>query len=183
MAIRGDSFSSAAEVLAYTRHLLDGQSTFNSTTRPTLTELEKFIDRTSGVLNIAFSEAGFTPSNIYGNSTAKLMADDWVTLRAAQYTELTQRGTGFGELEGSRLQDLGLYQDAVNFAKSVSLGLKRLGITVTDNASDGLTFTAFDKHSQRADPDNTSLEQPKFRRGMFDSPGTVQDGATGEDED
>jgi hypothetical protein len=55
MAIRGDSYSSTGEVKAFTRHLLNGQSNFNSTTRPTVTELEKFIDRASGVLNLAAS--------------------------------------------------------------------------------------------------------------------------------
>jgi len=65
MAIRADSFSSTSEVKAFTRHLLDGQSAFNSTTRPTATELEKFIDRASGVLNVAIARAGFTPSTGY----------------------------------------------------------------------------------------------------------------------
>ena len=45
MTLRLDSYASVAEVTAFTRHLLDGQSAFNSTTRPTVTELEKFIDR------------------------------------------------------------------------------------------------------------------------------------------
>ena len=33
MTLRGDSYGTVAEVTAYTRHLLDGQSAFNSTTR------------------------------------------------------------------------------------------------------------------------------------------------------
>ena len=102
MAIRADSFSSTSEVTAYTRHLLDGQSSFNSTTRPTVTEMEKFIDRASGILNVAISNEGFTPSDVYGNSTAKLACDDWVTQKAVMYTELTQRGTGYSVEEGSR---------------------------------------------------------------------------------
>ena len=32
MTIRADSYSTTSEVKAFTRHLLDGQSTFNSTT-------------------------------------------------------------------------------------------------------------------------------------------------------
>src|SRR5512145_2945202 len=102
MAIRADSYSSTSEVKAFTRHLLDGQSAFNSTTRPTGTELEKFIDRASGVLNLALGGGGFAPSSVIANSTAKLACDDWVTSRAAEYVELTQRGTGYSDAEGSR---------------------------------------------------------------------------------
>ena len=172
MAIRADSYGSVAEVLAFTRHLLDGQSTFNSTTRPTLTEAEKFIDRASGALNTALSGGGFaTPVT---NSTAVLTLADWVVDRATIYTELTQRGTGFSGLEQSRIGDfLNLHAQAAEFVDSIALGLTYLGVTKTHAMHEGLTFTGFDKHSQRADPDNTNLEQPKFRRGLFDVPGTT----------
>lgn len=176
MAIRGDSFSSVAEVTAYVRHLLDGQSAFNSTTLPTLTEVEKFIDRASGVLNTAISATGFAPSVIYANSTAKLPCDDWVTIRAAQMVELTKIATGWSEAEGSRLVNLGsLQQDAADFAKMMSQGWKFLGLTVQRPSHLGLAFTAIDASDQRSDPDNGDREQPKFTRGLFDNPDTNGD--------
>jgi len=170
MAIRGDSFGTVNEVTAYARHLLDGQSAFNSTTRPTLTEVEKFIDRASGVLNSAISGAGFAPSAIYANSTAKLACDDWVVSQATQYVELTQRGKGFTAAEGDRGGAFaGLYKGAAGFAKMYALPWKRLGVAVTDPAHLGLEFTASAERSQRADPSDSTLEQPKFRRGLFDN--------------
>ena len=168
MAIRSDSFSSVSEVVGFTRHLLDGQSSFNSTTRPTLTELEKFIDRASGVLNVALSASGFTPSNVYNNSTAKLACDDWVTQRAAKYTELTQRGTGYSADEGSRTAAFSP-EEAREFVSQMATGFINLGVPQAITMSDGLYFTGIDAQADRSDPNDASKAQPLFRRGMFDN--------------
>jgi len=172
MAIRADSYSSAEEVLPLTRYIMRGETTFNSTTRPTLTEVEKFVDRVSGVLNNALAGAGFaTPFNTTtANSTAVLSCDDWVTAEAASWVELTQPGTGLNELEGSRAGTFrGLHDRAMEFVKANKLGWKRQGVTVTYADSDGLQYTGLKKRSQRADVTDTTLEQPKFRRGLFDN--------------
>jgi hypothetical protein len=169
MTIRGDSFSSAAEVTAYTRHLLEGQSAFNSTTRPTVTELEKFIDRASGILNVAIASAGFSPSSVYANSTAKLACDDFVTMKAAKYVEMTQRGTGYSDADGSRLAAFEMKQSARQFIEEMALGFKRLGIGQNYRMGEGLQFTGATAQTDRADPDDTSLEQPKFKRGQWDN--------------
>ncbi len=171
MAIRGDSFSSAVEVTAYTKHLLDGQSAFNSTTRPTATELEKFIDRASGVLNVALAGEGFAPSAVYANSTAKLSCDDWVTMKATKYVELTQRGTGYNTEEGSRTAAFSMTEDAQEFADVNAIGFIQLSITQGTKLSDGLAFTGLDKQSNRADRTDTSLEQPYAERDQFDNNG------------
>lgn len=168
MAIRGDSYSSVAEVTAYTRHLLDGEAAFNDVTRPSLTEVEKFIDRASGVLNMAIWQAGFNPTNVRANSTAKLPCDDWVTNQAAKYVELTQRGTGWSDEQGSRLAGFN-QASAYDYVMDYALGWKRLGITVTDPVHQGLTFTALEPYDDRADPDDTGLEQPHFRRAQWDN--------------
>jgi hypothetical protein len=171
MAIRTDSYSSVDDVTALTRHLLDGADGFGGDTRPTLDEVESFIDEASGTLNMAFRSAGFDPADVRANSTAKLPADAWVRGMAATVVELTQRGAGWNDDENTRTGFLaGLYGDAMELVERMQKGLKREGITVTDPAHQGLTYTAFDKHSQRSDPDSTTLEQPQFRRGQFDSP-------------
>ena len=171
MALRADSFSSTGEVKAFTRHLLAGQANFNSTTRPTLTDLEHFIDRASGVLNVALSQAGFKSADFRANSTAKLIGDDWVTNQAVKYTELTQRGTGYSEQDGSRIGAFnGLYKAAANFIDQNKLGLQRIGVTQTYKLSDGLQFTGLDAKSMRSDPQDDSLAQPDFVRNQFDVP-------------
>jgi len=171
MAIRADSYSTLAEVTAFTRHLLGGASAFDSTTRPTVTDVEKFLDRASGVLNNALLAAGFPPSAVIANTTSKLACDDWVTMRAADYVELTQRGTGYSEQDGGRINAFrSLYGDATKFVKGLRPGLVEAGITQSKRMGDGLQFTGLDAQSQRADRDDATLEQPLFTRRLFDEP-------------
>src|SRR5689334_17751833 len=153
MPIRADSYSSTGEVTAFARHLLDGQSGFNSTTRPSGTELVVFIDRASGVLNMSLAQRGFLPAAVHSNSTAKLMCDDWVTMQSVKYVELTQRGTGYSDQEGSRIGAFnGLYKSADDFVERNKLGLQRIGVTQAFKLSDGLQFTGLDAPANRADP-------------------------------
>lgn len=170
MTIRADSFASVAEVTAFTRHLIAGQSAYNSTTRPTLTEVEKMIDRASGVLNSALAMTGFSPSAVYANSTAKLSCDDWVAQEAAKQVEMTQRGVGYSAEEGSRTAAFNQgRKSAADFVASQKLGFIRLGIAQTYKISDGLQFTGLDAQNIRTDPDDSALEQPKFVRAQWDN--------------
>jgi hypothetical protein len=171
MTIRSDTYSSVAEITAYTRHLLDGQASYNSTTRPTLAEVEATLNRISGVLNLAISGGGYSPSAILANSTAKLACDDWVTVMTAQHVELTQRGTGYSEAEGSRVGGFrSLYPSAADFVKSKSVGFVNLGITPARRLSGGLAYTGMTAQADRADPSDSTLEQPLFERRKFDNP-------------
>ena len=168
MAIRSDSFSSVDEVKGYTRHLLDGHSTFDTSTRPTLTEVEKFIDRSSALLNVALAAAGFQPSTIYANAVAKLACDDWVTTRAVKYVELTQRGTGYNADEGSRTA--AFENDTAAFIDMMTEGFVNLGIEQGySSTAAGLQFTAMETQSTRADRSDTTKEQPLFNRKEFDN--------------
>jgi len=168
MTLRSDSFSSVAEVVAYTHHLLDGQSTFNTVTRPTVSELEKFIDRASALLNVAIAAEGFLPASVYGNAVAKLACDDWVTMLATKYVELTQRGTGYSDAEGSRVAAFTL-KSARELIAEMALGFKRLSIAQNNRVSSGLQFTGLTIQSDRSDPDDETLEQPKFERGQWNN--------------
>jgi hypothetical protein len=182
MTLRADSYGSTGEVKAFTRHLLDGQTAFNSTTRPTATELEKFIDRASGVLNLSAAQVGFTSAALHANSTAKLACDDWVTAQAAMYVEITQRGTGYGDGEGSRTYYFkGLYGRAEEFCKENKLGFQRLGVSQAYKLSDGLQFTGLAAPENRSDPTDSSLAQPNFTRNQFEFPkSNTENGAQNE---
>lgn len=174
MAIRADSYSSTSEVKAVVRYLLDGQPGFNSTTIPTGGELEKFIDRASGVLNLALASVGFNASDLRANSTAKLSLDDWVTAQSATWAEVTQRGMGSSNGEGNRVFTFqGLTKRAMQFAQENELGFKRLGVHVASPDHQGLAFTGLTKSGLRTDPSNTGLEQPFARRNQFDDPQTL----------
>ena len=167
MAIRADSYGSVNEVRAYTRHMLDGDQNFGANTRPSLPDVEKFIDRASGLLNVALNIEGLTTP--VTNSTALMACDDWVVNHSAAFVEMTQRGAGYDGTENTRPGSfLKLNQSAAEFAKTNALGFKRLGVGVSHKMSDGLQFTALDVASERSDPDDTTKAQPKFSRGLFD---------------
>ena len=74
----------------------------------------------------------------------------------------------------------GLHKMAFDWAKDMSLAWMREGVTVADPVSQGLAYTALDKHSERSDPDDTTREQPKFRRGLFDNPSLYRDNSSNE---
>lgn len=170
MAIRADSYGSVADVTAYTRHLLDGEAAFGTTTRPRLTEVEGFIDRASGLINACILGAGFTPATVSANSTAKLPLDDWVVTKAARMVELTKISGGYDASEGSRLAGFDtMMKEACEYVNTLVPGWKELGLTVSKATSEGLDFTAYEPHADRSDPDNTGLEQPLFRRHKWDN--------------
>jgi hypothetical protein len=167
MAIRADSYGSVSEVQAYTRPLLDGQLGYNSTTRPSITEVEKFIDRASGVLNTAIAGAGLQSPIL--NSTAKLACDDWVVARATEYVELTQRGAGANDGENNRPAGFrNLFTSASKFVGEMRLGWVRMGVGQGHRMSEGLAYGGLDAQGQRTDPEDSTLEQPLFRRRLFD---------------
>lgn len=165
MTIRVDSYGSVAEVMALTRHLLDGAAQFSAQTRPTLTEVEGFIDRWSAALNVALINREVTTP--VSNAVVKLVCDQWVIRQAAAEVELTQRGAGFSEAEDSRAQALRPGRlDTV--ADSIAAALLQLGVTTQGRASSGLTFTGLPAQGERPDSDNADYEQPLFSRRQFD---------------
>lgn len=171
MAIRGDSFGDADEVAAYCRWLLGGAPAFDTSTKPTLAQVESMMDNVSGQINIAIRACGFTPSDVYANSTAKLAIDGWVNAAIAERVELTYPGTGFNDGQNTRTAGFrNLYKQANEFIEDICKGLKHSGIAVNKASSNGLAFTALNKRSERSDPTDTSREQPMFRRRLFDNP-------------
>ena len=122
------------------------------------------------MLNVAIAAEGFTSATVRANSTAKLPCDDWVTMKAAKYVELTQRGTGYSDGEGSRIAAFdNMNKDAREFIHDMALGFKELGISQKSRVSDGLQYTGETVQEDRTDPDDTTLEQPKYKRGQWDN--------------
>jgi len=165
MAIRSDSYSSVDEVRGFTRHVLDGHTTFDALTRPTITEVEKFIDRASALLNVALSTAGFSPSAVYGNAVSKLACDDWVTQQAVKYVHYTQRNTNIFSDKPETFQ----MDSAAEFVALMAQGLVNLGVAQANPKGDGLTFTGLDAQDLRSDPTDSTKEQPLFIRKAFDN--------------
>lgn len=94
MAIAASSYGSVAEVLAYTRHLLtDGNPTFTADTRPSLSEVERFLDRRSAILNACLAENGYTVPVSTPQAARDILAH-FAVQGAAADAELTARSAG-----------------------------------------------------------------------------------------
>lgn len=166
MALADNSYGSVAEVEALTRVYMAGELGFNGETHPTLTEVEKFIDRCSGVLNLALANAGFTIPVVQAD--AALACDNWVVTMAAEYVEVSQPYAGLEENPRSGVFAR-LEEKATLFVQMNQAGFGALGVGQATPDSNAIVFTGEQVQSERADPTNSSLEQPKFRRGQFDS--------------
>lgn len=165
MALAANSYGSIAEVEALVRHLLDGDLEFNQETTPTKLETEAIINRVSGVLNTALAANGF--SIPLSNAISVLACAEWVIKWSIIELRHAYPHLGISEEEDQPSGDI--FQAAYDFVRLNAPAFKNLEETVDDETSEGLTFTALNKHSERSDPDNTAYEQPMFRRRLFDA--------------
>jgi hypothetical protein len=160
------AYGTVAEVQALTRHLLTG-GVFDEISRPTIGEVEIFINYASAQLNGALAGAGFTVP--VTQSTVLYELDAWVVAKAAMYVELTQPGAGYSDDQTSRTAVFErLAQMASEYVAMNANGWQELGAAFSSTTGAGLSFTAMNKRSERTDPTVTTREQPLFRRRQFD---------------
>ena len=160
-----NSYGTVKEVAALTRHFLDGNASFSDSTTPTEIDVIAVIDQVSGVLNMALSAVGF---DIPITQADAVQACDYFVV---QHTvcELRLAYPHLGIINEEVATSCNLVEDAHNFAEMNKNAFENLGETISRASSEGLAFTALNKHSERSDPDNTSYEQPMFRRGQWDN--------------
>ncbi len=167
MAISTNSYGSVAAVQAFTRRFLDGENAFNSTTRPTLSEVEGMIDRASAALNVALAGEGLAVP--IAEASAKLACDEWAVAHVVDMVEMTRAAQGWSGEPADRAAGLRLLMESAGaFARRSAPSFKWLGCAVKNAASEGLAFTGGRDASER----DASAEAPRFERGMF-----AEDGA------
>lgn len=165
MALNANSYGTANEVEALTRHLLDGEAGYSETTTPTLADVESIMDRISGVLNTALAAEGFGVP--VSNATAVQACGQFVVRHTAKELRWAYPHLGVGGEEAIGENDL--FAAAVYFVGVNKQAFKNLGESVSDPTSQGLAFTGLAAQAERSDPNNSAYEQPKFKRGQFDS--------------
>ena len=94
MTLSANSYGSVAEVVAYVRHLLTNQATtFSPSTRPTLAEVERFIDRRSARINAVLARNGYAVPVATPQAAVDALAEIAV-MGACADCELTMRQSG-----------------------------------------------------------------------------------------
>ena len=135
MAIGSNSYGSVAEVEALVpRWTNDG--VFDTVARPTLAQVERFIDRVSSIVNTVLAEQGFSIPVI--NADAKMVLAQFVTLQVADLCNMVNSaGRFFSEKQVSNPWKE-LFSDANDFLAAHADGLALLGATRTREGLNGL---------------------------------------------
>jgi len=160
MAIGANSYGTVAEVAALVGRYTSSGS-FGAGTRPTTTQVEQFIDRVSGIINVFLAEAGFTIP--VSQTDAKLALDEFVI---SQATLLAHAANGAGpyapnsrKLRDTRTPSWLIMGEASDFVSTHADGLEALGATRTRLLTYGLGCRLTD--------DSGDKIEPMFQRKQF----------------
>ena len=152
MAVATNSYGSASEVAALVR-LYTNAGSFDSTTHPTETQVEKFIDRISALLNALLAEAGF--SIPISQADCVLALDHFVVEEVADLCEAANRSGRFYMPE-SALRGRGRFRvilsDAKVFIEVHAEGFESLGATRSRTLTYGLGFRDQDDGGDDIEP-------------------------------
>lgn len=165
MAIGANSYGSVAEVATLTR-VYTSNGSYGVSTIPTQTEVEKMIDRVSGLVNVLLAEAGFAIP--VSQADAKLALDDFVVGQVALVIH-GAHGSGIYAPGSERMRSTTpmrvILKEAEGFIAEHAEGFEQLGATRNRHATDGLECWDTD--------DAGNAIEPIFQRGMIGN--TIED--------
>jgi hypothetical protein len=101
MALNANSYGSVAGVAALVRHIAG--TGFTASSKPTLAEVEAFLDQRSAILNAWLAQAGYTVP--VTNAQAALVLTHYANAGAACDVELTQRTAGYSADDQNRREN------------------------------------------------------------------------------
>lgn len=177
MPLDSNSYGSATGVAAYVRRLANTSSTFDTNTRPTLAEVEAFLDQCSDVLNGWLSRAGYVIPVTQGDAVNVLTR--FANLGAAGHAELSQRPGGYDAEDENRRENkfLDMFMQAEAYIESGALGALGAATVSNDLPSplDGLRVGGVTSSGQRLRPifkrrgfgNNPTAESPSGREPPY----------------
>jgi len=121
MPLDGNSYGSVVGVAAYVKRLANNASTFDTTTRPTITEVEAFLDQSSDTLNGWLARSGYVIPVTQADAVNVLSR--YANLGAAGHVELSQRAGGYDAEDENRRENkfLDLFKLAEAYIESGAL--------------------------------------------------------------
>jgi hypothetical protein len=155
MAIGANSYGSVAEVEALVPRYATNSGAFSASTRPTTTQVEKFIDRVSGIVNALLAEQGFDIP--VDDTDPKLVLDDFVINQVVQLCHAVNSAgpyaPGSQELRNPRQTPFQvMMKEAESFIDNHADGLEQLGATRTRTLTDGLSCRLTDDSGDDLEP-------------------------------
>lgn len=141
MAISSRSYGSVPEVAALTKKYTDTTTsprTFSTTTTPTLSQVEQYIDRVSGILNVMLAEQGFAIP--VSQADAKLALDQFVVAQVADLVNFSNSAGRFFQNQDLRNGPFyAIMKEAELFISKHALGFVNLGAVRTGITEDEAT--------------------------------------------
>jgi hypothetical protein len=121
MALDTNTYGTVAGVAAYVRRLANSSAMFDATTRPTLTEVEAFLDQCSDVLNGWLVRSGYVIPVTQPDAVRVLAR--YANLGAAGHVELSQRAGGYDAEDENRRENkfLDMFAQAEAYIESGAL--------------------------------------------------------------
>lgn len=140
MSIDANSYGSVAQVAALTPlYATATGQTFSTATRPTLAQVETFIDQVSAQVNALLAREGFAIP-VTQTDAARVLAS-FVTLEVASWVEYAN-GAGPFVVDGTQRRSSTparmVLQDAETFIVANAVGLEAMGATRTRTMTSGL---------------------------------------------
>ena len=170
MTLDSNSYGSVAGTAAYVRRLTNSASSFDATTRPTLVEVEAFIDQCSDTLNGWLAAAGYVIPVTQADAVRVLAR--YANLGAAGHIELAERAGGYDAEDENRRENkfLKMFEMAKDYIASGALGALGAATVGDDLPSplDGFAVGGVTSGGQRL--------QPIFTRTSFGNDPTVENG-------
>lgn len=152
MAIGANSYGSVAGVAVLTPIHATETGTYTTRTRPTLTQVETFIDEVSAALNIMLSTVGFTIPISDADVTPLL--DMFVNQEVASIIEGMKGSGRFGPTRdrGRPSRFAVIHEDVATFVENYALGIERQGAARSNPITAGLAFREYDEAGDKVHP-------------------------------
>jgi hypothetical protein len=170
VAIGANSYGATTDIGGLVPKWSGAGSTFSTSTRPTLAQVELYCNQISSLLNAMLAEAGFTIP--VTQADAKLALDFFVDQEVAAIAEGINGSGRFGPTNKSanaKGRFALLVADAEDFIKSNMAGFERLGAARSYSATAGLAFRDTDNRGKDVHP-MFSREQYKHQGGAGGGP-------------
>ena len=153
MGIRTNSYGDTTEIASLVPRYANGSGIFDTTTRPTLLQVESFVDQVSGMLNSMLSQVGFTVP--VSQADVKLALDMFVNDETAAIAEGVNGSGRFGptaKQPGGKWRFALILDDVKSFVEANSVGFQRLGAARGYYAASGLGYREKDEAGEAVAP-------------------------------
>lgn len=161
MTISADSYGSVTGVADLVPRYATETGTFDTATRPTLSQVETYIDEVSAIVNVILAGEGFTTP--VTESTVVMMLDLFVNQEVASIAEGVNGSGRFGPRDktgtGANRFSL-ILKDFNTFIKDTAVGIERMGAARSYSLIDGVGYRDKDINGQSV--------VPMFQREDFD---------------